>query len=85
MAFIECCQKANQEGLQIFREIGESGDFEARSFTAPPPEGRGWVYLDAWTASAVCAVYNALNEEHKAMLRQLTPMAAISVCWKLAK
>ena len=86
MTFIECCQKTNQEGLQVIRPTQEGGsDYEARSFTAPPPEGQGWVYLDAWTASAVCAVYNALNETNKAKLEKLPPMAAISVCWRLAK
>lgn len=86
MTFIACCQKANQEGLQIIRSIGENdGDYEAKNFTDPPPGGQGWVYLDAWTASAVCAVYDALNETNKEKLEKLPFMAAINVCWKLVK
>lgn len=86
MTFIECCQKARAEGLQIIRPTqADSGNFEARAFTAPPQEGRGWVYLDAWTAGAVCAVYDALDDSHKAHLEKLPPLAAINICWKLVK
>ena len=85
MTFIKCCQKAKAEGLQIIRQTGDSGDFESKTFTDTPPEDQGWVYLDAWTASAVCAVYDALDDNHKAMLEKLPYLAAIDVCWKLVK
>lgn len=86
MTFIKCCQKAKAEGLQIIRPTqGNSSDFESRNFTAPPPENQGWVYLDAWTAGAVCSVYDALDDSHKAMLEKLPPLAAIDICWKLVK
>ena len=84
MTFIECCQKTKAEGLQIIRPVGEEfRDFESRTFTAPPTEGQGWVYLDAWTAGAVCAVYDALDDCRKAKLEKLPPMTAISLCWKM--
>ena len=32
---------------------------------------KGWFYLDLFTASAIMAVYNAINEENKAKIHRI--------------
>ena len=46
---------------------------------------RGWFYMDVFTASAIVAVYNALNEKNKAKYSTLPLPKLINVTWKLIK
>lgn len=42
---------------------------------------RGWVILDLYTASAITAVYNALNEQNKAKFGTLSLKAIVDFCY----
>lgn len=41
------------------------------------------MYLDAYTASAVCTVYNAISPEHQKDLEACPPLVAVDRCWKV--
>lgn len=71
--------------MQLIRPVDDDGDYECRTFDHEPRADQGWVYLDAYTASAVSAVYEALGPQNRASLEKLPAMAAISLCWKLLK
>lgn len=49
------------------------------------PEFKSRTLLDAFTASALNAVYTALNEENRAKFISLSWQKMISVAWKLVK
>ena len=83
-SFVACCQKAKAEGIQIFRPVPEeAGLYEVKAFVEPPREDSDWVYLDAWTASVVCMVYDALTGEKREHFSQLPPHRAIRVSWEI--
>ena len=83
-SFVACCQKAKAEGIQIFLPVlGEAGPYEVKAFVEPPREDSDWVYLDAWTASVVCMVYDALTGEKREHFSQLPPLKAIRVSWEI--
>ena len=77
-SFVACCQKAKAEGIQIFRPVpGEAGLYEVKAFVEPPREDSDWVYLDAWTASVVCMVYDALTGEKREHFPLILPPRAM--------
>lgn len=43
---------------------------------------RGWVFLDAMTANAIVACYEALNDENKAKFDSIPLTTLIQFCWK---
>lgn len=46
---------------------------------------RGWVLLDLFSASAIVAVYDALNEANRARYATMPPQRAAVVAFKLVK
>ncbi len=66
MDVIEACKKVSTEGVQLLR-LREIKDKVPQYDVKPAFTGkrRGWFYLDAFTASAILAVYNAISEENK--------------------
>jgi hypothetical protein len=68
-----------------FREVPGEG-LEARPWTASGddgPAGGGWIILDLFSASAICAVANAVNETNRARLARLHPVVALDICLAL--
>jgi hypothetical protein len=57
------------------------GDLDAKPYGSGSK--RGWVCLDAVTASAVVAVHDALKPENQAKFSSLPVEQAIRVTWKL--
>lgn len=77
MNSIECSQKVLTDGVSLLRrrrddKIADGKRFPQYDFK-PAFTGRkkGWFYLDAFTASAIMACYNALSEENKAKAPRL--------------
>jgi hypothetical protein len=68
-----------------FRDVPGEG-LEARPWTASGddgPEGGGWIVLDLFTAGAIVAVANNVNDANRAKLAALHPIQAQDVCLAL--
>jgi hypothetical protein len=79
-------QILQNEGLVLIRprkekkEKGESWEYDVKeAFTG---KKKGWVYLDAFTKSALRAVLNGLNDENKAKIDRLHITTLINFAWK---
>ena len=79
--------------IQIAREVMDNGIMVARPRKNVPGEydakpyftgnHRGWVAVDAFTASAMCAVYDRLSEQARAKFDTLSLTRAVDITWKL--
>lgn len=68
-----------------FREIPGEG-LQAQPWTCSDeggPGGGGWMLLDLFSASIICAVANAVNDKNRAKLAQLHPVQAQDICLAL--
>lgn len=69
-----------------FRERDDGGGLEAHPWTRFPEEpGEGWVLMDLFTAGAIVAVANQLNDANRAKLAGLHPIHAQDVCLALVE
>ena len=82
--------------MEVFRTVKDSGtchlvrprkdapgQYDARPFGQGSK--RGWFYVDLFTASAVCAVHDALNDKNKAKLEALAIPKAAHVAFRLVR
>lgn len=71
MTFIEICKQGSTVGLQVIRpkKDGAPNEYDAKPW--PGGNKRGWTLLDAYSASAVTQVHEALNDTNKAKLEAL--------------
>lgn len=58
--------------------LGDAGDAYCR---AKP----GMILLDAFTASAIVAVYDAISPENRVKLSKMDVTSAVAVVWKVIK
>lgn len=84
MTFPQVAQAVvDQKRCHVFRpRIDEPGQYDAKAWGTGGRK-KGWTLLDLFSASAVCAVYKAVNEENKAKLEKLPPLRVVSICFKL--
>jgi len=68
--------------LRLRKDTTNEFDVKPDAFTG---KKRGWFYLDAFTASAIVAVHDALNEANRQKYVALPLPKLISVTWKLCK
>lgn len=68
---------------QAARPIGTEGIEQARRIAREGYAKINCVAVDSYSASALVAVYDRLNEENRAKLAALTVPRAVSVCFKL--
>jgi hypothetical protein len=84
MNAIEIAEKVVAEGAMVFRErVGEPGVYDAKPYFSG--NKRGWIAMDSFSASAIVAVYKALNEQNKARFAALNPVTAAKVAFKFVK
>ncbi len=83
MTIIQAAQHVKSNGCSLMRQRKDSAEFDVKE--AFSGKKRGWFYMDAFTASAICAVYDALNEANRPKYAALPLPKLISVTWKLVK
>jgi len=71
--------KEKQAHLWRYRE----GALQARPYGAGSK--RGWSLLDLWSAGAIVAVADAINEKNRAKLDSLPPHRAALICLELIR
>jgi hypothetical protein len=85
MTALEVAQKVKQDHQALlFRERAkEPGQYDVRDLGDRNP--KGWVILDGWSASAIVAVYENLNEKNRATFAALPLIKMAVVAMKLIK
>ncbi len=79
---------AQAEGPQMFRlreRIAETKVFEYDCKPLWTGKKKGWDYFDSFTASAVCAVYNALNEQMQPKFDTIPLQRLLTFVWSNVK
>lgn len=81
MTLLELAKHATANGAQLVRPKvpGPGYDFKPL-FTG---NKRGWVILDAFSASAIVTVHGALSPEAQKKLEGLGLIKAVDICFKL--
>lgn len=83
MNAIEICRKIIAEHqCHVVRHRGGS-EYDAKAWGTG--NHRGWVIVDAFTASAIVQVYDALNVDNKIKFSGLTLEKMATVAFKLCK
>jgi hypothetical protein len=84
MKAIEICQKiVYDRACFVVRPRADTpGEYDAKLW--PGGSKRGWIFVDLFTASAIVAVYNALNETNKTKFSVLPIEKMSRVAFKLA-
>lgn len=84
MTGIEVARTAAQEGVHVFRSRKEQpGQYDAKPYFCG--NKRGWVALDSFSASAIIAVHNALNEANRAKFESLSIQRMATIAFKFVK
>lgn len=84
MKAIDVARLAKAEGCHVFRERkGVPGEYDAKPFFTG--SRKGWVALDSFSASAIVAVYDALNETNRAKYTAMPLTIMAGVAFKLVK
>jgi hypothetical protein len=84
MTIIEASRHVLSNGVSLLRLRKDSTDqFDVKE--AFSGKKRGWFYLDAFTASAIVSVHDALNEQNRSKYLALPLPKLITVTWKLCK
>jgi hypothetical protein len=83
MSAIEAARKVRDEKqCHLLRpRLNEPGQFDAKPYGAGSK--RGWFYLDLFTASAMVAVSEALNDENRKNFEALPILKMARVAMKL--
>lgn len=82
MKAIEIARLVKAQGVHVFRERkGEPGTYDAKPFFTG--SRRGWVVLDAFSASAIVTVFDALNEANRERYSTLTLTKMAHVAFKI--
>jgi len=90
MILTEVANKITSErtALLIRPRVGPLVSLAPREYDVKPlftGSKRGWVVLDLFTASAVAAVGEGLNEANRAKFNSMPLPKAINITWKLVK
>jgi hypothetical protein len=84
MKAIDVARLAKTEGCHVFRERKDTpGEYDAKPFFTG--SRRGWVALDSFSASAIVAVHDALNETNRAKYTAMPLIKMAKVAFKLVK
>lgn len=84
MKAIDVARLVKAEGCHVFRDRKDApGEYDAKPFFTG--SRKGWVALDAFSASAIVAVYDALNEKNRAHYETLPLVKMARVAFKLVK
>ena len=68
--------------MDIYTEVNEDmEDIAKRDFMKK--KGKGWVIIDAFTASAVVQVYDKLNETQQAKFKTFRMDTIVNFTWKV--
>jgi len=85
MTIIETARKVTTDkSAQLVREHKK----ELRRYDVKPlftGSHRGWFILDLFTASAICAVADAINQENLAKFQELALPKVLKITWSLVK
>lgn len=76
MNTIQAAEEVQKNGVSLLRLRKDAkADYDVKpAFTG---KKKGWFYLDSFTASAIIAVYNALNETNKEKIKN-TPIEKVA-------
>ena len=81
MTHIEAAKWVLDNGCALIRpRTGEKHQFDVKPFTSRSK--RGWFYMDAFTASAMVAVFNALNAQNQAKFHIVPLPKVLDFVWK---
>jgi len=84
MKLKEVCEKVVSEHTACLirqRKDSEAGELDYKeTFTG---KKKGWILLDAFTASTVSKVFNELCEKNQQKLNSMEPGRAVNTCWNL--
>ena len=85
MTGIEVAKQCNTEGgAMLFRpRKAEPGQYDAKPWACG--NKRGWVLLDTFSASAIVAVYDALNEKNRESYGRMPLQKMAMVAFRLVK
>ena len=84
MTAIQAAQVAATDGCQLFRSRKDApGEYDVKPYFT----GRksGWVALDSFSASAIVAVWNGLNETNREKYAKLPIQRMAAVAFKLVE
>jgi hypothetical protein len=88
MDIIAVCNEIQTNGFAIVRlkknvtrEKGQPYQYDVKH----SGKKKGWFYFDSFTAGAVLAVYNSLNEQNKAKFSTLHLVTILDFVWKHVK
>ena len=77
-------QVADQHGAMVARPRKNApGEYDAKPYFTG--SHRGWVAVDAFTASAVVRVYNALSPANREKFDKLSLTRAVDITWSVLK
>lgn len=84
MKSIEIARLAATEGAQLFRPRKDAPkEYDCKPiFTGSK---RGWILLDSFSASAIVAVWDALNETNRTTFESLHPVSMAKLAFKFCK
>ncbi len=85
MTITEIASVATKDGAQLIRYRKDSVFSGTAQYDCKPMftgSKRGWTMVDSFTASAILAVSNALNEANRAKFNNLPIDRLVSFCWK---
>lgn len=84
MTSIQVAQHVNDHGVQLFRPTkGKEGQYDVKDFFSG--NKRGWIALDAFSASAILAVHKALKDELKPHFEACSPQKQARIAFKFVK
>lgn len=84
MTISAIAERSKTEGAQLIRvrERDESGNWQYDVKPLFTGKKKGWSILDAFTASAIAAVYKALNEANRAKFDRIPLERLLDFTWK---
>lgn len=85
MTTIEAARHVREHGVSLLRrKKGVPFEWDLKpAFTGQ--RRKGWFYLDAFTASALVVVYDALNPENQERFNRASLPVLVSFCFKSVK
>ncbi len=84
MTGIEVAQFVNDHGVSLFRRRKDAPlEYDVKPYFTG--NKRGWVVLDHFTASAVLAVYKALDDQKKTVFETWSLQQQVKLAWKCVR
>ena len=85
MTGIEVARQCKAEGAMLFRpKKAEPGHYDAKPWGVGNKR-QGWIILDTFSASAIVAVYDALNEANRESYGRMPLQKMAMVAFRLVK